>query len=307
MDETRAEKFAGLAKGILVPTTEHLEEWLSGVADTAKTMDEKRAAIRRFSNEFPTLNDVTRKGAQRWINKLSQKDGLAPPTVRKMLSGVRGYWKYMKAIEAVPDDSFPFDHLEIPKRNEKAVIDGERHPFESREVVAFLKAAESRGDRQLADVITLAMWTGCRIEELCSLPVERAKDGVIEIKDAKTRSGWRRIPVHSKLRPDLDRMAEESHDGYVMNGLTANKYDDRSGAVGKRFGRLKKKMGHGSQQTFHSIRGTVSTLLENAGIPENVSADIMGHKKPTMTYGLYSGGSTVSVMRDAIEQIDYPL
>jgi hypothetical protein len=33
-------------------------------------------------------------------------------------------------------------------------------------------------------------------------------------------------------------------------------------------------------------------MLENAGVVENVAADIIGHDKPTMTYGLYSGGNS---------------
>lgn len=57
---------------------------------------------------------------------------------------------------------------------------------------------------------------------------------------------------------------------------------------------------------FHSIRKTVSTLLENAGVPEGAAADIIGHEKKTMTYGLYSGGSSLAVKAEAIEKLEYP-
>ena len=56
---------------------------------------------------------------------------------------------------------------------------------------------------------------------------------------------------------------------------------------------------------FHSIRKTVATLLEDSGVAENVAADILGHDKPTMTYGLYSGGTSLATKRDAIEKLDY--
>lgn len=42
---------------------------------------------------------------------------------------------------------------------------------------------------------------------------------------------------------------------------------------------------------FHSIRKTVITMLENAGVSENVAADIVGHEKPRIAYGPYSGGA----------------
>jgi hypothetical protein len=37
------------------------------------------------------------------------------------------------------------------------------------------------------------------------------------------------------------------------------------------------------------------------------AADIIGHEKTTMTYGLYSGGATLEVKREAIEKIVYPI
>jgi len=54
---------------------------------------------------------------------------------------------------------------------------------------------------------------------------------------------------------------------------------------------VKKELGFGRVDVFHSIRKTVVTILENAGVPENVVADIVGHEKATMTYGLYTNGS----------------
>jgi integrase len=100
---------------------------------------------------------------------------------------------------------------------------------------------------------------------------------------------------------------KETSDGFVLSGLSANKYGDRSDAVGKRFGRLKTDLGFGDAYVFHSIRKTVTTLLENAGVPENVAADIVGHEKPRITYGLYSGGNSLEVKRKAIEKLSYPL
>ena len=47
--------------------------------------------------------------------------------------------------------------------------------------------------------------------------------------------------------------------------------------------------------------------LENAGVPENVVANIVGHEKTTMTYGLYSGGLSLAVKREALAKLTYPI
>lgn len=56
---------------------------------------------------------------------------------------------------------------------------------------------------------------------------------------------------------------------------------------------------------FHSIRKTVATQLEGAGVLENITADILGHEKQTITYGIYSGGTSLEQKTQAILQLSY--
>ena len=55
---------------------------------------------------------------------------------------------------------------------------------------------------------------------------------------------------------------------------------------------------------FHSIPKTAATVFEQAGVPEGVTADIIGHEKQTMTYGLYSGGTCVKQRHEAILEFE---
>ncbi len=45
--------------------------------------------------------------------------------------------------------------------------------------------------------------------------------------------------------------------------------------------------------------------LEHAGVPETVVAHIVGPEKTTMTYGLYSGGVSLAVKREALAKLVY--
>jgi hypothetical protein len=40
-------------------------------------------------------------------------------------------------------------------------------------------------------------------------------------------------------------------------------------------------------------------------VPENVVADLVGHEKPTMTFGLYSGGVSLAAKREALSKLVY--
>lgn len=302
-----AQAFYQVATGRLVPLTEHLDEWLSISRATAKTKDMQRADVQRLATKFPNVQDVNRKDVRRWVTGLMNEDGLKPKTVQRILSAIRGYWRHLQSIAVVSDEYEPFSKLDVARQNNRAAPRSARKPFEPVDVVKLLDAAIERGDDQLANLIRLGMWTGCRIEELCALRSEQVRGDYFSIEDAKTEAGQRDVPLHPELTETVVRLLDDSKDGYVLSGLTLNKYGDRSNAIGKRFGRLKADLGFSPQYVFHSIRKTVVTILENAGVPENVVADIVGHEKPSITYGLYSGGASLDTKRAALAKLVYPI
>jgi integrase len=304
--DPEAQRFYEMATGQLVGFLEHLDEWLGTSQATAKTQDMHRSVVERFAKEFQMVQDVTRAEVRHWVSRLMNEDNLAPKTVQRILSGLRGYWRFLQSIEVAGENDEPFNKLDVALQNKSTLQRPARQPINPDDVVQLLDAAIKRDDDQLADLIRLAMWTGCRIEELCSLKIEQVKDDYFSITDAKTQSGWREVPIHRELTQTMTRLIDDSKDGFVLSGLSANnKHKRRSDGIGKRFGRLKTGMGFGEKHVFHSIRKTVVTILENAGVAENIVADIVGHEKTTMTYGLYSGGLSLAVKRDALDKLVY--
>jgi integrase len=297
-----AETFAKLATCRLTPLAEPLDEWLAGIGDTDKTKAMKRSTILKLAAAIPYAQNVDHASLQKWFAALAKDDGVSTKTMGRVLSFVRGYWKHLKSQSIVTGD--PFSDLTLPQTRRSASW----VPFDAAEVVALVKRARDKGDSELADLVTLGMWTGARIEELASLAVAevRMKAKSFAIKDAKTAAGIREVPIHDKLTPTLRRLIGKRTSGYVLAGLLPNKYGDRSNAIGKRFGRLKKEAGFSETHVFHSIRKCVGTQLENALVPEGVSADILGHEKPNITYGIYSGGASLEVKRAALAKLRYP-
>ena len=161
----------------------------------------------------------------------------------------------------------------------------------------------------LQALFAFGIYTGARREEITQLRLSDVRKGYIKIRAAKTRAGNRSVPIHAQLKPVIDALLESnpssSPDGYLLFDLTANQYGKRSVQVGKRFSRVKTTLGFDGHHDFHSIRKTVSTQLERAGVSEGISADILFHEKQTMTYGLYSVGSSLEQKAAAVDLIDY--
>jgi len=197
----------------------------------------------------------------------------------------------------------PFDGLTLPKLNKNSP--DRRQPFPAGDIAVLLNRALEKNDTELADIIRLAAFTGAREEEICRLRVEDIASSIFLVRGTKTAAAHRQIPIHSALKPTLARLIGRRKKGWLFDGLSEGQHGSRAHYIAHRFSKMKKEMGYPPAMVFHSIRKTVATVLENAGVPENVAAEIVGHDKPTMTYGLYSGGVDLAVKRRAIEKLKY--
>jgi integrase len=108
---------------------------------------------------------------------------------------------------------------------------------------------------------------------------------------------------------------ERATEQYLIAKGDATGWDrTRSMAFSKRFGTYRRKMRvdevfkgqRRSKVNFHSFRRWLATELERLEVPEIVAARVVGHKLSTMTYGLYSDGADLKVLREGLEKVKLP-
>jgi integrase len=311
-----ADTFNQVAEGKTKVLTEFANDWMKfelkrGLEN--KTVTQAKNDLALLTSYLPTANLINKEHVSLWIKEISRKGNLTAASVNRIFTSCRSFFKYLKHIEEIPEETL--DPFIVPnefkigkKRNSKAINKRESWlPFEPNAVVQIHKAALSKGDDMLSAVILLGAYTGARIEELCSLKKSdvNLKTKSLKITDSKTEAGIREIPIHDEILNLVKILLKNDEQSFLIPHLTESKFGDRSNAIGKRFGRLKSSLGFTKRFVFHSIRKTFTTLLENAGINENITADIVGHEKPRMTYGLYSGGATLQVKRQAVAKVRY--
>lgn len=292
------------------PFSSYLDDWEAQLHVKPKQAERMKKDAELLAEYFPYVSDITAPKAREWAQHLMTKagrngEGVGFVSVERIFSAARSVWQYMQEIGKAPDELEPLKTPPFIKRQKLKQGKQSWVPFTPDEVVAILAEANKKGDNTLSDLIQLGMYTGARINELCHLKCSECTEEVLSITDSKTAAGVREVPVHSIIKPLVKRLLETSKDGYLLSRLPSNKYGSRSDAIGKRFGRLKTAMGHSPLKVFHSIRKTVTTMLENAGVTENLTADIIGHDKPRITYGLYSDGHSLDSKRGAVELIQY--
>ena len=296
---------------------EHFERHIKELNLDKKSIDAKRRQILDYSEIWPFLEDATRTKIRTYTRLLSNGRNLSNKTIRKYLSNLSVYWEFLRdeAQVVTPDTDNPFKGHSLPTENRKVASSSNRKPFSvvdiSKLETTYRKACDNndQSKREDYEIFLVAIYTGARREEIGELKINNINltDMTLMIEDAKTEAGNRAVPIHPNLEPIIQQKLSASKDdtSYLFHTLTSNQYGKRTDAFGKRFGRIKKSLGFDSRYVFHSIRKTVTTLLEQAGVPEGVAADIVGHEKQTMTYGGYSGGSSLAQKADAIKLLDY--
>jgi integrase len=278
-----------------------------------KNVSQMKSDLSMLTEYIPATNMVESKNCDAWINLIAETNNYKSSSVIRIVGACNNFYRYLQDIGVFnPDTPTPFKvpkaYKQSKKPNAKAINKKSSWvPFSKKEVESLHDSALKRGDTVLVDLIAIAAYTGARIEELCSLKKDFVdfNEKTFTIVDAKTAAGNRVVPIHTSILKIVKRLFNHSPNEYLFSDLTENKYGNRSNAIGKRFGRLKTELGHGKQLVFHSIRKTFTTELERAGIAENVAADIVGHEKQTMTYGLYSGGASLEQKRKAISKVKF--
>jgi integrase len=293
----KAAQALDIVTGSATPWLSHLDDWKASCGLEGRTLSMFVSDVTQAG--FETVEGlVGTEKAQEWVNNQTASKG----TIERKLAALRNYWKWLQSRGVVPKQAQPFTGLILPRANKDAV---QRRAFTPEEVSRLTHGATGT----LLDLITLAAYTGARIEELCGLQVKDVdqKLQTVSIRDSKTQKGLRTIPIHGTIVSLVDRLIRDSRDGYLIPSTSSNQYGERSVALGKQFQKLRTRLGFGPEHVFHSIRKTVASLLHDAGCREPIAADILGHEISTMSYGVYSACSTIQTRREWLERaIRYP-
>jgi integrase len=164
----------------------------------------------------------------------------------------------------------------------------------------------TRYSRILHDLVRLALVTGARLEELCTLrvtDVRKQDDGwYISIPKGKTNAAVRTIPLHDSAEHVIQRRLGSQE--YLFTNLVPGGADKRrSSYVSKAFARYTRTLGleDGERQTFHSLRKSFVEVMEAAEVPLSTIQIIIGQKRQSLALTVYSQGQGVS-LRAAINK-----
>jgi len=276
-----------------------------------RTVNMQESKLKQLSDYLAQGNVLNHETVAEWL----EIQCYSSRTKVQYLSAFTTFWNW-----AVKNDSYwkvtfknspnPFKGHALPRQSGKERKKTERKDFTPEQLVHLHSVAKSQGQDTLSDVIMLAAYTGCRIEEIGQLRTENIikVEGVLsfDIEESKTKAGIRQIPVHPTIQTTVERLIAESKDGFLLPSVNKkNLYGRRSDAWSKSFGKLKKSEGFSSQHVFHSIRATTITQLLRADVQGHIVASIVGHGTDVLTYDVYHKGASPMQKLEAISKLSF--
>ena len=309
-------KVVGEVTGTLTPLKKYMKSFVNDHGYTAAGKDDNMGIITRWSKEFPYFEVIETEALISFItNRMAGSDGKklwSRTTVGKHLSILKQYWLYcLRHSHISVENKINHERL-LPTANKTKSHTGKKRNKDSNLAYAIedawrLQITAKDNDPKLADMILLGMYTGCRIGELAHMLKEDVHSDRFNIADSKTDSGIRSIPIHTDILQDVERMVQTSKDEYLICGLSSkNKHGNRGKGIGQKFMRHKAEQGFKKKEhTFHSLRSTLATLFQSAGVEELFAARIIGHKAGGMTYGLYAGDLDWDKAVEAMAKVDF--
>lgn len=254
------------------------------------------------------LGEVNRTVVTGWLDEL--KPCRAPQTIQNYISSLAQIWDLARnRYHDAPQDN-PWRGHALEAKSSKVSYE----VFNPSELARVYFAME--GDEEMQAVTLIGMYSGMRLNEICSLTTQNIVtiEGVLclEVKEGKTKSAARLIPVHSAINDLIIKLCQKPYDGFLFYhaSITDRADGKRSTWHTQRFTRAKRKaLGEAGteRKVFHSLRHEFAQQLDRCQVPEDRIALLMGHDRgSTESFKTYSRNSASTVeLSSYVEKINY--
>lgn len=302
------------------------ERWsktLDGITMPAKTRSIKRCAVRELVEIVGagiSCGEITRADVGRWAEALRGR-GLATPTICNKAGYISGFFNWLKASGIISGENPATGVVSYGIREKRGRRKSGFQAFKAEQVMAlFAPEALAKLTPAARWGALLGLYTGARVSEIAQARlVDFAElDAVLcltitdegEGQSLKNDGSRRVVPLHPDLlamglRERLDALRAAGEARFFPGHKLAAAINGPGQWLSKAWSYYLKAQGMTcpppGRLGFHSLRKTVTQMLQNAGVTAEVRAAIVGHELDDEHHAAYSTRSPMQAAAEALK------
>lgn len=315
----KADVFSDIALGRATPVDIRFEDYHAQLFVKARTKADDLRAMRYLKewclreNIPPMLEQIDLQRAYAFADDLKLTTGTTHVTCNKYLGRLAAYWQYLGGrVPAARQNVF----AGIKLKGQKTKREQKERPFTDRELATLLMGPAKP---HMLDLIYIGALTGARLDVIVGLKVCDTENGCLRFQPQKQEDTLRFVPIHPDLAPAIARRiaGKGPEDDLFPEWPPVRKKGsvrERSFKTSNHFTDYRRLCGvthdvpdkRRSLVNFHSFRRWFISRLEQAEVPANLIAGIVGHKNGTITLDVYSEGPLMRSARRAVAKVRLP-
>lgn len=314
--EALAKNFIGYVQGTKVPVTSHLDAYLAENSDFSSSIVSRvkmcASTLGQWLSETHGEDNIGRvdgRVADAFVD--AHSEGRSISTLNSWISALSSYWNWMVRRHRAPNNPWEKQSRKKVHNDQNA----DKRAFTDAELLTLINAASVE---RLRSSIFIGALSGLRMTEIGCLTVADVQDGKINVRESKTKSGVRMIPIHSSLTPLIERLsAGKVLSDYLIDDLPVPQTGQkkRGYSLSRDFRDLQRRIGtydrkDGRRQSdidFHSLRRWFATKAERAGCPPHHISAVLGHiEGRTSTLFVYTGDQAQEQLALVVEAVRLP-
>ncbi|MFC3033321.1 tyrosine-type recombinase/integrase [Pseudoalteromonas fenneropenaei] len=252
---------------------------------------------------------ITTGTAQRFLDYLLDT-GRSPSTVTHYRTKLSEVWRWGISREIFEGNN-PWKNTKVEPPLKRSAPEHFRL-FSPDEVKILLEQTSKERQWEYAFVtyalVRVLPFLGCRLAEFA----RARRDAVVtmdnrlflQVTNGKTKNAQRIVPINRAVQPIIEEALERSKgQTYLFPEI---KTDQQLNSLSSRISRITSGFEkiEGFKVSIHSFRAHFSTALEEVGCPEELAVQVAGHKRLSLTYGLYSKYQGTEKIWPYIDKLD---
>ena len=269
------------------------------------TCSRKLMNLERFIGWYgdKDIRSVQKKHVSEFLSELIERENYAKNTIDGILGDLSSFFNWAEGSGLVSHNPVNGVSKVIPIPKGKSIDDQSNLPYTDDMLCRWFDHIKE--EPMIFGISCIGLYSGMRLDEICSLKKEDFVDDCFRVTEGKTKSSIRKVPVHKILLPMVEKLIGTSNNEFLLSDLRT-RGNDRSHYVGKLMTTRRKQLGFEKRKyTFHSFRSNFMTEMDNNGTELSVTERLVGHSHKNLVRDVYSSGVRMERLRNAINQLSY--